>query len=222
MLLQWPLPVPQENSCHWNTWAWFLRAVVEYVAPSVNPNGDSVILDMKRRKFCRTLQQAAFVPQRWGCLRNTLCTPAARRGSGVPWAALWFLQWRLVLAWGGRVGLGWLFSGVSASGDFLGWVLVVWRSPCYCKQMFTPVVMAAGRKVLQRHLGTGGDSALEAGPAPPHWLLACLQEEETMPNSFNFYGIWRTGFGQKDQSSSCWKMVVGSVLVMVTDSIGAR
>lgn len=36
-------------------------------------------------------------------------------------------------------------------------------------------VTAAGRKVLQRHLGTGEDSALEAGPAPPPSAMApCL------------------------------------------------
>ena len=36
-------------------------------------------------------------------------------------------------------------------------------------------VMAAGRKVLWRHLGTGEDSALEAGSAPPPSALApCL------------------------------------------------
>lgn len=58
---------------------------------------------MRRRNFCR-LQQTAFAPQRWACLRRILSMLAARGGSGGPWAAP------------GKAGacLG-LFSGVSMS-----------------------------------------------------------------------------------------------------------
>lgn len=202
----------------------FERSLRARVAPGVYAHGDSVISDIsyhKKEEMLQNTPAGSVGSTEMGPSQEDLMQTSSSQRLWCPMGSPVLPPLTAGAHLGGQVKCRGLFSGVSISGDFLQQVLAVWRSPCYYKSDAYSGNSCCQKGLAEiyrnwREICPGGwvcPSALSTGFLP-------AQRKRTMLNSFNFFGIWRTGFGQKGWSSSYWKMVVGIVMRMMIDSIG--